>query len=113
MRLENFTNPDFEQDHVDLKLVFQSAVVNGKWILKLNAKPEVMFIADPATGKYVEQMSGPELSLRSLLRRRIEKMFGEDIALTPLDLGFPKHNGRELVFVAILCRDQWLVMNMK
>lgn len=113
VRLENFTNPDFEQDHIDLKLQFQSQVVNGKWVLKLSAKPEVMFIADPTTGKYVEQVSGRELSLRSLLRRRIEKMFGEDIALTPLDLGFPPHNGRELTFAEILCRDQWLVMNMK
>ena len=112
-RLANFKNDEFEHDHIDIKLKFESMVVNGHWVLKRLEQPEVQFIADPATGKYVDKISGRELSLRSVLRRRLAKMLGEEVTLTPRDLGFPAHNGRELVFDEILCRDQWLVMNMK
>ena len=112
-RLANFKNEDFEQEHIDLKLKFESTVVDGKWVLKRLEQPEVQFIADPATGKYVEQISGRELSLRALLRRRLAKLLGEEMVLTPRDLGFAPHNGRELEFAEIVCRDEWLVMNMK
>jgi hypothetical protein len=113
IRLKNFKNDEYENDNIDLKLKFESQVVNGKWVLKRTEQPEVLFLADPATGEYAKQVSGRELSLRSMLRRRLGKMLGEEIALTPRDLGFPPHEGRELAFAGILCRDQWLVMNLK
>ncbi len=112
-RLANFQNEEFEHDHIDLILKFESTVVDGKWVLRRLEQPEVQFVADPATGKYVEQIGGRELSLRTLLRRRLAKLLGEEVTLTPQDLGFAPHNGRELVFAEILCRDEWLVMNMK